>query len=128
MAEINLGLGTNGGFSITPSLTGIVKVTLTAVVTTNLADYSTTINGRYGNGGAPPLFGTAPVVGTAFSTKTLAITVAAGGRYFLKMTATVLGLTVNRTYWFDLSIDDNLQLHGLTIENIQLGLMEVQDA
>lgn len=91
------------GFTFTPvKKSGIVKITLDAVVSNSTADDGAQVQIAYGTGSAPAQG--AAATGTAVGIAAKFESAAAGAPGTVSTSAVVTGLTPGTTYWFDLQV------------------------
>jgi len=104
---VMMGLGAAASPAVfTPTLTGIVRVTVVGVAGTNTGAVNYTMGGRYGTSTAPS--NGAAVSGTAYGVGAADWSIrspAAGSGSAFALSEIITGLTPGTQYWFDIALD-----------------------
>lgn len=110
-------------FTFTPSVTGNVLVWLSGMAfNSTAAGDGTSITGRFGTGGAPAAG--AAVTGTGIGCQQRFVASTTAGKQGFGIAASVRGLSVGTTYWWDLSVIA-VTGGGASVQDISFGILEV---
>jgi len=122
--EKAMGLGSVGGFTITPQVTGNVMVWIGGMVlNSTAAGDGTNITGRWGTGTAP-VNGATSGLGTQFGAiQHFIASTTAGQQGFIVMDK-ITGLALNTAVWFDVSLLA-VTGGGSSVKDVQIVVFEI---